>query len=224
MPIWQNYIYLNHFLFSKWISADFEPKPSKNGRIMNDWENNPHKWHDIPMVPHEAVPELLCIATYCKVLFRTTKYNKELQSTAKSYPVLVRLMVAAHEASSTLRGATFGMQRTRELRHCCIQAASMYLIWPEIFGTIWYLTNVDFLELSGIMWINPFLGWGRVIVIFNTNIIWSTVQNIIFFIPVKHLFSFPSHDALLKGYGPFGLMSRSWSFRWCDFPCLIPDT
>ena len=66
----------------------------------------------------------LRITLYYILLLHTTKYsssitkhNKELQSTVKCYPVLVRWIVATHETSSTLCGATSGMQNTVELRH-----------------------------------------------------------------------------------------------------------
>ena len=43
---------------------------------------------------------------YCKALLHTRQYNRELQSTAKCYPVLAHLIVATHETSNTLRQAT----------------------------------------------------------------------------------------------------------------------
>ena len=62
---------------------------------------------------------------YCSaILFRTTKYNKELQSTAKRYPAPIRLIVATHETSFTLRGATYAMQNTTELRDSCLIVAA----------------------------------------------------------------------------------------------------
>ena len=88
---------------------------------------------------------------YYSVLQRTTKYEKVLQSTTillrttpyykvllrdyyvlqsrttkycKVQPVLVRLIVATHDTSSTLRGATSGMQNTVELRHSCLIVAT----------------------------------------------------------------------------------------------------
>ena len=62
---------------------------------------------------------------YCKVLEQsTTQYDSVLQSTTKCYPVLIRLIVATHETSSTLRGATYGMQNAMELRHSCLIVAT----------------------------------------------------------------------------------------------------
>ena len=63
---------------------------------------------------------------YCKVLEQsTTQYDSVLQSTTKCYPVLIRLIVATHETSSTLRGATYGMQNAMELRHSCLKLQHM---------------------------------------------------------------------------------------------------
>ena len=75
---------------------------------------------------------LLCTTKYYKELLRTTKYHSVLQSTTlyykvlqsrllrttkytKCYPVLIHLIVATHETSLTMRGATHGMQNTMEL-------------------------------------------------------------------------------------------------------------
>ena len=71
------------------------------------------------------------VTKYYNVLLPTTKYYPVLQgttkyhpSTTKCYPVLLCWKVAAHETSSTLRGATYGMQNTMELRHSCLIVAT----------------------------------------------------------------------------------------------------
>ena len=46
-------------------------------------------------------------------------YYKELLSTAKCYPALVRLIAPTHELSGSLRGATSRMRNTMALRHSC---------------------------------------------------------------------------------------------------------
>ena len=86
-------------------------------------------FHINPYAKHKIQPTtkyckgLLRTTKDCKVLLQynsTTKYNKELQSTAKCYPALIRLIVATHETSTTLRRGTSAMQYTMELRHPCL--------------------------------------------------------------------------------------------------------
>ena len=58
---------------------------------------------------------LQSITNYYNFVLRTTK--SLLIRTTKYYNVPICLMVATHETSGTLRGATYRMQKTMELRH-----------------------------------------------------------------------------------------------------------
>ena len=93
------------------------------------------------LVLQSTTSVLLGTSMYCSVLQRTapvllraTKHSKELQSTAKCYLILVRLIVATDETSSTLCGATSGMQSTLELRHSCLIVATHETLRGATYG------------------------------------------------------------------------------------------
>ena len=61
---------------------------------------------------------------YYSVLRSTAQYHSVLQNQILNYKVLICLIVATYETSSSLRGATSNTQNAMELQHSCLIAAT----------------------------------------------------------------------------------------------------